>query len=163
MKKDKLLILLTFMFVFAFKIYSIIDSTIIVGGILTAILFINRGYRKKIYDMICNKYTYILIICFLTLIVWSIGTTLINNVRDFTYLKTLVHLCIVIAIGYELIAYIDYKNKKSKILNYVIISFLIQSSLQWLFFLFPSVSKIFNIFRTEGMILNNIKIGRAHV
>lgn len=157
MKKDKLLILLTFMFVFAFKIYSIIDSTIIVGGILTAILFINRGYRKKIYDMICNKYTYILIICFLTLIVWSIGTTLINNVRDFTYLKTLFHLCIVIAIGYELIAYIDYKNKKSKILNYVIISFLIQSSLQWFFFLFPSVSKIFNIFRTEGMILNNIK------
>ena len=64
MKKDKFLILLTFMFVFAFRIYSIIDSTIIVGGILTAILFINKDYRKKMHNMIFNKYTYILIICF---------------------------------------------------------------------------------------------------
>ena len=152
-----MLILLIFMYIFAFKIYSIIDSTIIVGLILTGILMFNKEYRKKVFNGLKNKYILYLIIGMIILLLWSIMVLFINKTQDLSYLKTLIHLYITLGIGYELFFYLDLKNKKNEVINYIIISFLIQSFLQWFFFLFPSVSSLFNIFRTESMILNNIK------
>lgn len=157
MKKDKLLILLTFMYIFAFRIYSVIDSAVIVGFILTVFIIVNKEYRNYIIKTIKNRNVFRLVICMIVLTIWSIIVLIINQSLDYTYIKTLIHLYITIAIGYELIGYFKYKNRKTELVNYIIISFIIQSILQWVFFIFPDFSKLFNIFRTESMIFNNIK------
>ena len=152
-----MLILLTFMYIFGFKLYGLIDSTILVGGILAVFFIINEGYRKKVFLKLVDKYLKTGVCCALVLTIVALVVVLVNQTYDLTYIETLIHLYIVIAIGILLIAYFDYKGKISEMLNTVIICFIIQTLLQWIFFLLPDVSKLFNIFRTESMILNNIK------
>lgn len=152
-----MLILLTFMYIFGFKIYGIIDSTILVGGILAVFFIINESYRKKTVLKLVDKYCKVGVGCALILILCALVVVLVNQTYDLTYIETLIHLYIVIAIGVLLITYFDYKGKMDEVLNTVIICFIIQTSLQWIFFLLPDVSKLFNIFRTESMIINNIK------
>ena len=127
MKKDKLLILLTFMYIFAFRIYSVIDSAVIVGFILTVFIIVNKEYRNYIIKTIKNRNVFRLVICMIVLTIWSIIVLIINQSLDYTYIKTLIHLYITIAIGYELIGYFKYKNRKTELVNYIIISFIIQS------------------------------------
>ena len=150
--------ILIFMYIFAFKIFSILDSAILVGIILTGLLIKDKEYRRKFLNDINNsKDVRNTFLCAVFIITWGLLVAALNKVLDVTYLKTFVHLLISIFIGYEIIEYLKYKNKTNQILNYVIGAFIIQSVLQWIFFLLPDVSKLFNIFRTEGMIQNNIK------
>ena len=152
-----MLILLMFMYIFAFKIYSIIDSSIIVGIYLFVFMLKNAKYKKKIFANLKNKYFLTLFVGMLLVLIWSMLTLVFNNSFDLTYIKTLIHLYINLGIGYALFFYYDYKNRKYDIVNHILVVFLIQSCLQWFFFLFPSISKLFNIFRTQSMILNNLK------
>ena len=152
-----MLILLMFMYIFAFKIYSIIDSSIIVGIYLFIFMLKNTKYKKKIFANLKNKYFLTLFVGMLLVLIWSMLTLVFNNSFDLTYIKTLIHLYINLGIGYALFFYYDYKNRKYDIVNHILVVFLIQSCLQWFFFLFPSISKLFNIFRTQSMILNNLK------
>lgn len=149
--------LLTFMYIFAFKIYSIIDSSILVFAGLAIYAFINSEYRSKLIKEFRNKYSLYIIICIAIIVCWSTFVTLINASYDFSYIKTIIHLTITIVTGIGLIAYFKYKGKQDKIVNYIIVAFIIQSCLQWVFFLFPSFSKLFNIFRSKSLITNNIK------
>ncbi len=150
--------ILIFMYIFAFKIFSILDSAILVGIILTGLFIKDKEYRRKLLDDINNsKDVRNIFICAAFIISWGLLVAGLNRFLDITYLKTFVHLLISIFIGYEIIEYLKYKNKTEQILNYIIGVFIIQSVLQWIFFLLPDVSKLFNIFRTEGMIQNNIK------
>lgn len=150
--------ILIFMYIFAFKIFSILDSAILVGIILTVLLIKDKEYRRKFLNNINNsKEVRNTFLCAAFIIIWGLLVAALNKVLDITYLKTFVHLLISIFIGYEIIEYLKYKNKTDQILNYVIAAFIIQSVLQWIFFLLPDISKLFNVFRTEGMIQNNIK------
>ena len=79
MKKDKLLILLTFMYIFAFRIYSVIDSAVIVGFILTVFIIVNKEYRNYIIKTIKNRNVFRLVICMIVLTIWSIIVLIINQ------------------------------------------------------------------------------------
>lgn len=152
-----MLILLTFMYIFGFKIYWLLDSTILVGAILTVLLIINKDYREKVFLKLKSNYFKNGVVCALLLVLYSLIVTYANGIYDLSYVKTLVHLCIVIMIGMLLIELFDYNSKHDEIINTIIVCFIIQSLLQWIFFLLPDVSKLFNVFRTESMIANNIK------
>ena len=149
--------LLTFMYIFAFKIYSLIDSSILLLGGFTIYAIIKSDYKKKLIECFKSKYFIYSITCIGIIVMWSIITNWINSSNDFSYIKTIIHLTITIIIGIEFIAYVKYKGKQDKLVNYIIGAFIIQSILQWIFFILPDFSKLFNIFRTESMILNNIK------
>lgn len=149
-------IIIAFMYIFGFKI-SIIDSTILIGVILTGYMLCNKRYLNIFIKKISNKNFIYFSIAFALLFVWSLIAIEINQTQDFTYIKVLVHLIIVLCIGYEIISFYELKGKKNEIVNYIIISFIIQSIFQWIFFIFPSLSKVFNIFRSQSMIQNSIK------
>ncbi len=152
-----MLLILMFMYIFSFKIYLFFDSTIFVGIIMGYFYITKAEYRRRILNGIKNKYVININICLILLMVLSGVSLLINGSSDFTYLKTLIHLYLNLFIGYFVFCYYDFKGRKEDILNHILLAFFIQSCLQWFFFIFPSISKIFNIFRTESMILNNIK------
>lgn len=148
--------ILIFMYIFGFKIYSIIDSTILVGLLLSIYLLINPKYRKNVFKYITSKYNIGIIILITMIIAWGMMTTVFNGGYDFSYIKTIIHFGLVIFIGLEIIGYFDYKGILNKILNYIIIAFLIQTFLQWLFYIFPNISAYFNPLRTESMIEKNV-------
>ncbi|MBR5227167.1 MAG: hypothetical protein IKV94_00805 [Clostridia bacterium] len=148
--------LLVFMYLFAFKIYSIFDSALLVGAILFGIYCFKEEFRKKVNKDLLNKYSIRVFICFGIIAAISALMTLINGTFDFTYIKTLLHLAIAIFIGYVLIIYFWYRGKKSEIVNHIIVAFIVQSFLQWFFFLFPTISQFFNFLRSESMVKYNI-------
>jgi len=147
-------ILLIFMYIFAFKVYSIIDSTVLVAIGLFLYLIFNKQYRKTFYNFVYKykKYFIGVTITAILLFLVSLFTPLVHKTFDFSYLKTLFHLYCVMFAGLELVTYLKHKNKLHNIINYIIMAFIIQSVLQLIFFAFPSFSKLFNIFRSKAMI-----------
>lgn len=147
------LIILMFMYIFAFKIIGIIDSAILVGSILFFVFLINKEYRdlvfKKLFQKDQIKFYFIIIL----LIIWSILVVTILKTNDYSYIKTLINLTIKMTIGNVFYAYYKFKGQEYNVFNHIIISFIAQSVLQWVFFIFPDLSTIFNIFRSEQMVL----------
>ncbi len=147
-------VLLMFMYIFSFKIYSIFDSTLLVGLILFCYFIFKPEYREALYLFLKKIKSYLkyLSLIFFLIIVWLILVAIFNQTIDFTYLKTFIHLLISLAIGIMLFAFFDYKKCSIKVVNFIIITFIVQSSLQLFFFFFPDISKLFNIFRSQSMI-----------
>lgn len=144
-------LLLLFCFVFGFKIYSIIDSTILVGIILSILILFNNQYKKYFIKIISKRKTINVFLLMFLIILLSLLVNLFSNEIDLSYIKTFIHFMITILIGIELIAYLQYKQKQENILNYIIIIFLIQSIFQWTCYLIPSFSSLFNYFRSDSM------------
>lgn len=151
-KIDMMLIILIFMYIFSLKFISIIDSSIVVGIILFLVFLVNSKYRKNVMQTIFNKNHNIIYGLIILLLLWSLFVVFYLRTYDVSYLKTLFHFLISLTIGSVLCCYCKSKGKGAKILNYIIIAFLAQSILQWIFFLFPSFSSIFNAFRSEQMV-----------
>ncbi len=149
-----LCVILIFMYIFSFKIYSIFDSTLLVGLILFCYFIMKKEFRKAFFLFLGKVKSYLkyLLLMSLFIMIWSLIIAIINRVIDFTYLKTFIHLLISLSIGICLFALFDYKNCSKKVVNFIIIAFIIQSCLQFYFFLFPDISKLFNIFRSQSMI-----------
>lgn len=148
--------LFTFFYIFGFKIYSIIDSTILVGMILTVKIIINKELAVIFKRKITNKYSFKIFIAYLCLLMVAGIACAIGNAYDFSYIKTLIHLGIVVIIGYELASLYEYKGKSSKILNYIIVAFLIQTIFQWICYIFPTFSSYFNYFRSSSMVEKSV-------
>ena len=149
-------ILITFMYIFAFKI-SIIDSTILLGIIFSVYMLFTNNYKKIFFTKISSKHVLDIVITFMILISWTLFMSIVGENHDLSYCKVLIHLIITIMIGYEVIAYYEMKELKENIVNYIIIAFIIQSLIQWLFFAFPQISQYFNVFRSKGMIERSIR------
>ena len=144
--------LLVFMYVFAFRIYSFFDSSVLVGVILTVKAIFNKKYHNIMLSNLRQKNNFITFIIILFLVFLMFLTIILNNVSDYSYIKTFFHLLITLFVGYELYSYLEYKNCSNKVANYLIYAFIIQTMIQWIFFVFPSISVLFNPFRSQTMI-----------
>lgn len=151
-----MLYLFTFFYIFGFKIYSIIDSTILVGILLSIKIIINKELANIFKKKIFSKSTFEIVISFLLLLVTAGVATVGGGEYDFSYMKVLIHLLIVIIIGYELASLFEYKGKASKILNYMIVAFLVQTIFQWICYMFPTFSSYFNYFRSSSMVEKSV-------
>lgn len=151
-----MLYLFTFFYIFGFKIYSIIDSTILVGIILTIKTIVNKELMTIFKKKMCSETTLKIVILFLLLLMTATVATVCGGEYDFSYIRVLIHLMIVIIIGYELVSLFEIKNKASNILNYMIIAFLIQTIFQWICYIFPNFSSYFNYFRSSAMVEKSI-------
>ena len=155
-----MLYLFTFMYIFGFNIFSVLDSTILVGLYLTGyMLVINRNMLNVFFKIIKQRVTIRIIICFFLIIAYSLLVVGLYSTNDLTYIKTFVHLGIVIVIGVELYSFFAIKGKNDKIVNYVIIAFIFQSIFQWICVFFPEFSKLFDYFRSDVMLTKRIHYG----
>lgn len=144
--------LLIFMYIFSFKIYSFIDSSILVGLYLMILLLLNKNYLKTFSEIILTKQNFKIIMFIIFILSWIGIVLILNQTYDFSYLKTFLHFILCIFIGILLFSLFKYKNIEDKIVNYIIIAFFIQTIFQWICFLFPTFSEMFNYFRSENMI-----------
>ena len=152
-----MLYIITFLYIFGFRIYSIIDSTILIGIILSILMMFNKKYMQLFNKRISQKKTYRVIIAYLILFCISCFAYFVGECCDFSYIKTLLHFLIVIIVGIEVVSYFDLKGKNAQILNCILICFIIQSFFQWTCYLFPSFSTLFNAFRSPEMLTKSIQ------
>ena len=151
-----MLYFLMFFYIFGFKIYYIIDSTLLVGFFLTIKMLFNKKYYEIFKKNINNKKTYIIILTYIFLIAVSLFACLLGQMFDLSYTKTLIHLGIIIVIGYQLYSYFQYKGENQNILKYIVVAFLMQTVFQWVCYIFPTFSSYFNYFRSSAMIEKSI-------
>lgn len=149
-------VVLVFMYIFSFRIPYIYDSTILVGLLLVGKAFVSRKYANRIVNLLFNQHTIRLLLCGFAIIIWGLTCQLINLSNDFNYLKTFIHLMISLLIGVMLVALYIKENRTSRIVNDIIVAFMVQTVFQWFFFLSPSISLHFNILRNEDIAARNV-------
>lgn len=140
--KDLLFSILVFMYVFMFKIVGIIDSAIAVGAILAILILFDKRAQKVIFNVLCSKTFAQLLLIFLGLCAWLVLVMSVNQVFDFSFYKTWVHVLVQVIIGIMLYGYLYSHSVHKHITNYLILAFLYQTVIEWLAFISPSVKSL---------------------
>lgn len=145
-----MLCVLTFLYIFGLKLFGPIDSTMLVGFILTFLLLVRPNYRWAFVEYIKKIRNYKIVFVIGLLVMWTLAVIFIDQTHDYSYLITVFHLLFVIFVGVELATYFKYKGCADKIVNTIIVCFLIQTALQWIFLFLPDFSRSFNFLRNSG-------------
>lgn len=145
-----ILCVLTFLYIFSLTLFGSFDSTMLVGAILTFLLLLIPNYRHIFGSYVKKIKNYKIVFIVGLIIIWALITVMINQTEDYSYLITFFHLLLTLFIGIELATYYKYKGCADKIVNVIVICFLIQTVLQWFFLFFPEISQSFNFLRGGG-------------
>lgn len=157
-KNDYIYILITFMYLFYFRFYSVFDinsmeSTTILGGFLVFFCLISPQYRSSVYRKFCEVKTFkIIIFCFILLLI-SFLISAIHGKSDYSFVKLLFHQFVYLIVGVFCYMYFKCKGKENNIIEYIVYAFLIQSFIQYLAFLNPAFSSFTNMFKPEDIII----------
>lgn len=149
---DIVLVMMYFCYIFMFNIFGPIDSSILIGiGLLLLVLF-NKKYRQVCLSIIKKIKIKPLLIVSSMIAIWSIAVIIVNDTHDISFLNNISKLAVTIIIGYLLYSFTVFSNRSSKIINYIIVAFFIQTVFQCICFAAPSFSNLFNYFRDEGAV-----------
>lgn len=147
-------IFLVFLYVFAFNIVGIIDSSIIAAVLLIPSFFLIPEMRSHFFNIILSKNFRTLIVTFVLFFLWIIFAVKINGQNDFSFIDTLVHLLLVLVIGALLFSYfVATKRNSTSIVNWVIWAFVIQSIIIVLAILFPQIRELILKTKPEEVIV----------
>lgn len=116
-----------FCVIFMVNVFSIIDSAMVVFGILILLLLFIPRYRKIVSRLLFSKKFAKLSLTFIIFIIWIIFCVLFNGSSDFSFIRTLLHLYIQLIICLMLYSYLAAKKEDKYIHVYILIAFLIQS------------------------------------
>lgn len=142
-----------YIFGFSFQGGTGVDSSLLVGLYLFACLLINKKYANNFFRVVKTIYFKNLLIVYAFINVYSVIVVLINRSSDISYLKTFFHMFILICIGMLLYTYYESQNNENKIVNYIIVSFVVQSIIEWMAFLIPSFKRIINLTKDASTIV----------
>lgn len=119
-----------------------IDSSICVLAFLLIFIFLNVQYRHTVENLILTRYFSNLFVLFTVTICWMLLVIMANLTWDFSFVVTFVHIFIQTVTGFLLFAYFKTKKCEEKIVNYLVLSFLIQTVIQWAGFISPTVNTL---------------------
>lgn len=144
--------IIVFMYIFMFRIVGFIDSSIVVG-ILLIFLVLSSRYAISIFSKIINSHSFrSMLICFCLICIWLTISTCVNGANDFSFFKTWFHVLLQIVIGSLLYAYLESKNVGQYIINYLIIAFVMQTIIEWLALVSPTVKAFIYMTKDENTI-----------
>lgn len=153
--------ILTFFYIFgfSFKGGSGIDSSIIVAIYLCIYMLFHKSYTNLIFNFVKSVYFRNIILVYLSINFWILITLLLNGSSDFSYVKTFMHMFALIFVGFLLYLYFYRKGSDTQIVNYIIISFVVQSIIEWCAFISPGFKSIINITKSTSTIARGISYG----
>lgn len=144
--------IVVFMYVFMFKIVGVIDSAIAVGCVVAFLVLFDRKAQRKLRAIFRSKKFGYLLIAFAAVCVWIFIATTLNGTRDYSFVKTWIHILLQIAIGILVYCYLYGKGQARNIVNYIIVAFLIQSVIEWLGLLSPTVKSLIYMTKSASTI-----------
>lgn len=143
--------ILLFCYIFSFPIYGPFDSSKLVGLLLIFKYMFDKKYQFFVNSFFSHKNVLVFYLISCVLALWIFLVQIIHSTFDYSFLVTYINFNISIFIGMILVSYFDLYDKKSELLNYIIIAFIIQTVIQWICYFSPSIYKVTSIFRTESM------------
>lgn len=140
-----------FCLVFSFYIVSFVQSSMLIGGI--SLIYILSNYKKtrSLLSFLGNRYCFPILFFPLFIITNCLLFSMIHFTFDFSYLKSVISLYIKIFFIFFAVEYIYTRNKNieyyEKIIVYI---FTLQSIIQIVAFLNPSIANILHYFNHAG-------------
>lgn len=146
--------ILVFSVIFFFPVFPFADSAFLVCVFLFFHFVSNSKYRRNVKLFFNSKLVIKLYLSIIALIAWLFVSTFINLlsgvVVDFSFLKTFIHFVVNTTIASMLCVCVESNGQGKNLINYVIYAFLLQTIIQWICFIFPSIYEATNIFRMES-------------
>lgn len=137
--KELINIILIFMYIFMFTIYGFIDSSIVAGCIAFFLVITNYKSLNILKSLVCTKKFIRIILAYCCILIWIVLVLLINQSNDISFIKTFFHGLIQIIIGIIIFAHNKGRNSENNITNYIIISFFIQTLIEWGALISPNI------------------------
>lgn len=148
-------ILYLFMYIFGFKISFLPDffnSTFIIGIVMFFLLVTKNDFRKKTFELFTLKKIWYVFSGLIIIISFSLLITMMNGAYDFSIIPSLVSQGINLTIGVILFSWYLYKNKATRIIDDIILVFVLQGVIQLISFVSVDIRELLNIFRGESAI-----------
>lgn len=158
--KDVFHVVLTFMYLFAFhfKDGAGVHSGMAVFAYLLIFTALHKDFFRQLVGCCFTKYVLRIITVFLVTCLWICICLLLNGTWDLSFVKTFLHMFFQFGVGIFLFQYLKYQECEEKTLTYAIIAFFVQTCIQWLAFLVPSVRTILNFTKSQ----QTIRIGMSY-
>lgn len=147
-----LILVFFYIFGFSFKGGSGFDSAMFVGMFLFVYFLINKQYSKDVLKYFKSKYFLSVTGIYLLVNIWILIVVIINGSSDFSYFKTFLHMYLLVLIGSILYLFLCKIGKKKMIVNYVVIAFVLQTTIEWGAYLLPSFKTIINFTKSAETI-----------
>lgn len=152
--------ILLFFYIFNFRLIKNLkfsSSSIVIAVFLTAYMFFNRKYMLYCLRWYKSKYNLRIIVVGSLLILIMCFTTIMQDAFDFEIVRLLINELLIVEIGFLLIAFMDYKEKKDSIIDILIDVFFIQSLIQNFSIVNEKFRNITNIFRDDAVIMQSLR------
>ena len=157
--KDGLNVLLVFLYVFSFKLYGIIDSAILVGAGLGIYFLINAPMRKRVFSVILSKSALWILLSTVAVVVWIQVVLWIRGTADYSLIPTLIHLMVKLGIGVFVYAFLKEKGYGNRIVNYLMIAFVLQALVALLGVVSPLFRELIYLTKDEYTIAKSKEYG----
>jgi hypothetical protein len=141
-----MLTLLLFMYIFSFPLLGT-SSGYIVGMILSIIFLVNSKYREIFYSWLLNRKVLKILLSLLSITAVSLLISTFRLTYEYSIVKVLFSQTVFLIIGIMLFSLYQLKNKNSEIIKHIILIFILQSSIQLISFISPTINEGLNIFR----------------
>ncbi len=154
---------LTFLFLFSFSFRGkgAIDSSMAVLFILAVCAAVHKRYFYTVWHFISGLYFRNIIIMYLAINAWAAFVVLVNGSSDISFFITFFHMFLQWICGVFLYAWFTHKNREKRVIEYIMVSFIIQSLIQWAAFALPSMHAFVRLFQNENTIAIGHKYGQT--
>lgn len=143
---------IVFMYVFMFRIVGVIDSAIAVGCLVAFLIVFNRKAQRRLKAILRSEKFIGMLLAFIAMCAWIFAVSVVNGTRDFSFVKTWLHVFIQICIGILVYCYLFGNSEARNIVNFIIVAFLIQSVIEWLGMLSPTVKSLIYMTKSASTI-----------
>lgn len=143
---------IVFMYVFMFRIVGVIDSAIAVGCLVAFLIVFNRKAQRRLKAILRSEKFIGMLLAFIAMCAWIFAVSVVNGTRDFSFVKTWLHVLIQICIGILVYCYLFGNSETRNIVNFIIVAFLIQSVIEWLGLLSPTVKSLIYMTKSASTI-----------
>lgn len=157
--KDAVNVLLVFCYVFSFKIVSIVDSAMLVGLGLAVYFVVNAPMRKRVLSLILSKSVLWIFLSVVALTVWIQIILWINGTSDYSLVPTLIHLVAKLGVGLFLYAFLKEKGYEKRIVNYILVAFVLQALIALLGVVSPLFRELIYLTKDEYTIKKSKEYG----
>lgn len=148
-------IIITFFYIFgfSFKNGTGLDSTMLVFAFLCFKALYGKKYFNLLIKFFRTSYFRNIVICYFLINILCIFSIFANDTNDYSFLKTFFHMFFLIVTGCLLFVYFSSKCKSKYIVENVVICFIVQTIIEWLAYIFPSIKNIVNYTKSYATII----------
>lgn len=153
-------LLFMFLYIFNFRLIKTtsLSSTVIVVAILLCLcLLINKQYLNCYKRYLLSRYNIGIILWGSLTILVMLLVTIIQDIFDLELVRLMCNQIFIIEVGIMLVAFYDFKNKLSQIIDILIDAFIIQSIIQIFSIVSESFRELTNIFRDDMVIYYSMR------